>query len=103
VKRATDLGIITKRRYRYLFQQLAVLGWRTRELANLDIPAEKPRTFRKMIEIYYREDSEQRLASSIHFSRRRTLRLLSEYSLGLTPVTLEATEEYLYSEGHQNP
>ena len=102
VKRAADLGIITKRRYRYLFQQLSALGWRTREPANLDIPVEKPRTFRKMVEIYYPEDNEQRLASSMHFSRRRTLRLLSEYSLGLTPMSLEGTEEYLYAEGNQN-
>ena len=102
VKRAADLGIITNRHYRYLFQQLTALGWRTREPANLNIPVEKPRTFRKMVEIFYSEDSEQRLASSIHFSRRRTLRLLSEYSLGLNPVTLEGTEEYLYPEGRQN-
>jgi len=102
VKRAADLGIITKRRYRYLFQQLTTLGWRIREPSNLDIPVEKPRTFRKLVEMFYQDDSEQKLASSLHFSRSRTLRVLSEYSLGITPVTLEGTEKYLYPEDRQN-
>jgi Zn-dependent peptidase ImmA (M78 family)/DNA-binding XRE family transcriptional regulator len=102
IKRAADLGIISKRHYRYLFQQLTALGWRLREPANLDIPVEKPRTFRKMVEIFYQNDSEQRLASSMHFSKRRTSTLLSEYSLGITPMTLEGTEEYYYSEDGQN-
>ena len=103
VKRAADLGIITKRKYHYLFQQLTSLGWRVREPSNLDIPVEKPRTFKKMVEMYYGhlQDTE-RLASSIHFTRRHTLKLLSAYSLGVSRLTLEGTEEYTYPEERQS-
>jgi Zn-dependent peptidase ImmA (M78 family)/transcriptional regulator with XRE-family HTH domain len=103
VKRAADLGIITKRKYHYLFQQLTSLGWRTREPPNLDIPVEKPRTFKKMVEMYYGHPQDaERLASSMHFTRRHALRLLSTYSLGVSRLTLEGTEEYTYPEGQQN-
>lgn len=53
IMRASQLEIITERQQRYLFQQLSQRGWRTREPANLDLPVEKPRAIRKMIELLY--------------------------------------------------
>jgi hypothetical protein len=53
IMRAIHLGVITDRQQRYLFQQLSQRGWRTREPANLDVPIEKPRAVRKMIELLY--------------------------------------------------
>lgn len=55
IRRAYNLEIITQRRYRYLFQQLSQLGWKKREPENLDVPIEKPRLFRKMVEMFYGE------------------------------------------------
>lgn len=53
VYRARDLKLITDRQYRYMFEQISKLHWRKREPANLDIPAEKPRLFRKLAELNY--------------------------------------------------
>jgi Zn-dependent peptidase ImmA (M78 family)/DNA-binding XRE family transcriptional regulator len=53
VRRAHDLGIITKRQYSYLFQQIGARGWRTEEPAHLAVPVEKPRALRKMAELLY--------------------------------------------------
>jgi len=53
VRRAHELGIITGRQYTYLFAQLSKNGWRTREPANLDVPAQRPRALRKMVGLVY--------------------------------------------------
>jgi Zn-dependent peptidase ImmA (M78 family)/transcriptional regulator with XRE-family HTH domain len=53
IMRAVQLDIITERQQRYLFQQLSQRGWRTREPANLDVPVEKPKAIRKMVELLY--------------------------------------------------
>lgn len=51
IYRARDLGIITDRQFRYLFEQLSRRGWRKQE--PLAIPVERPRAVRKMAEILY--------------------------------------------------
>jgi hypothetical protein len=51
--RASRLNIITPRQQKYLFQQLSQRGWRKREPSNLDVPVEKPRAARKIIELLY--------------------------------------------------
>ena len=53
VVRARDLGIITPRKYTYLFQQLSSRGWRTREPRMFDVPIEKPRALRQVAEMVY--------------------------------------------------
>lgn len=53
VYRARELGFITERQYRYMFEQISRLGWRKREPENLDIKPEKPRLFRKLAEVNY--------------------------------------------------
>ena len=53
IRRGRDLALITERQYRYLFEQLSARGWRTREPSGLDVPIEKPRAVRKMVEVLY--------------------------------------------------
>jgi len=53
IRRAYDLNIISERQYRYLFEQLSIRGWRSKEPSNLDVPSEKPRALRQMAELIY--------------------------------------------------
>jgi Zn-dependent peptidase ImmA (M78 family)/DNA-binding XRE family transcriptional regulator len=53
VVRAYNLEIITKTQYYGLFQQIGKRGWRKREPAELDVPGERPRALRKMVETTY--------------------------------------------------
>jgi Zn-dependent peptidase ImmA (M78 family)/transcriptional regulator with XRE-family HTH domain len=53
VRRAYGLEIITRRQYTYLFEQIGGMGWRLKEPENLNIPVEKARGLRKMIEVLY--------------------------------------------------
>ncbi|MCA1702173.1 MAG: ImmA/IrrE family metallo-endopeptidase, partial [Actinobacteria bacterium] len=51
VMRCRDLGAITERQARYLFQQISVRGWRKAE--PVEIPVERPRALRQMAEMLY--------------------------------------------------
>lgn len=51
IMRAHDLEIISDRQYKYLFKQITEKGWRKKEPG--EIPVEKPRAFRKMVESLY--------------------------------------------------
>jgi Zn-dependent peptidase ImmA (M78 family) len=53
IRRAKDLSLITARQYRYLFEQLSYMGWRTKE--PIEIENEKPRALRQMAEMIYGE------------------------------------------------
>lgn len=53
VVRAHELGMLTDRQYRYMFEQISKLGWRKKEPANLEIKPEKPRLLRKLSEIAF--------------------------------------------------
>ena len=89
VKRAFDLSLITQRQYHYLFHQLGNLGWKTREPAVLDIPIEKPRLFRKMVEIVYGKPINfVALAADTHVTAQELRRILADYeeSAGKEPV-----------------
>lgn len=101
IRRARDLDLITDRHYRYLFEQLARRGWRIRE--PVEVPVERPRTFRKMVEITYGllYEAEQ-LASAMHISYVRAQNLLAPYATNLSHVTLEGTSEYVYSSEQQS-
>lgn len=66
IRRAHDLGVITKRQYTYLFQQLSARGWKLREPEALDVPVEKPRAVRQMAEMVYGKPiNYQRLALDV--------------------------------------
>jgi Zn-dependent peptidase ImmA (M78 family)/transcriptional regulator with XRE-family HTH domain len=56
VMRAKELNILTRRQVDALMKQISVLGWRTREPENLDLPVERPRAFRQMAEHIYGTD-----------------------------------------------
>jgi Zn-dependent peptidase ImmA (M78 family)/transcriptional regulator with XRE-family HTH domain len=67
IRRAHDLGIITERQYRYLFQQLSAKGWRIAEPLNLSVQVEKPRLIAKLAEIAYASSSRfAKLAAETH-------------------------------------
>lgn len=51
VMRCRDVGAITERQARYLFQQISARGWRKAE--PVEIPAERPRALRQMAEMLY--------------------------------------------------
>jgi len=51
IRRAFDLTIITERQYRYLFEQLSAKGYRKKE--PIELQAERPRAFRKMLELLF--------------------------------------------------
>jgi Zn-dependent peptidase ImmA (M78 family) len=65
VRRSFDLGIITERQYRYLFEQIGSKGWRTHEPGHVE--PEKPRALRQMVESLYGQPiiDYQRLASDV--------------------------------------
>ena len=70
IRRARDLDMISQRQYRYLFEQLSARGWRMREPSNLDIPIEKPRALRKMVELLYGNPVDyENLSSEVHLTK----------------------------------
>jgi Zn-dependent peptidase ImmA (M78 family)/DNA-binding XRE family transcriptional regulator len=53
IRRAHDVGMLTDRAYRYLFEQMAWRGWRLREPSDVAIPAERPQGLLEMCELIY--------------------------------------------------
>jgi Zn-dependent peptidase ImmA (M78 family)/DNA-binding XRE family transcriptional regulator len=53
--RARDLQVISERQYKYLCQQINGRGWRKEE--PVEVPSERPRLFRKMVEKIYGDSS----------------------------------------------
>jgi Zn-dependent peptidase ImmA (M78 family) len=81
IRRAYDLHLASERQYRYLFEQLAIKGWRTKEPSNLDIPVEKPRGLRQMAELVYgRPIDYERMAADTHFSASFLRSAMVEYA-----------------------
>jgi Zn-dependent peptidase ImmA (M78 family)/DNA-binding XRE family transcriptional regulator len=104
IRRAYELKIITERRYHYLFEQIGRMGWKKREPENLDIPVEKPRSFKKMVELLYGQaHDKEEFALSLHISYRMADQMLSEYANCIPPVRIEDTEEYISSRQNHNP
>jgi Zn-dependent peptidase ImmA (M78 family)/DNA-binding XRE family transcriptional regulator len=79
IYRANDLGIITDRQYRYLFEQISIRGWKTREPANLDIPVEKPRALLKIVEVSQFKKNLPRLAAELHLTVTHVKEILDAY------------------------
>jgi Zn-dependent peptidase ImmA (M78 family) len=53
IKRAYDLTIITPGQYRYLNDHVSMLGWKTEEPKELEIPLERPRALKQIAELLY--------------------------------------------------
>jgi len=79
IRRAHDLKIITDRHYRYLFEQLSMRGWRTQEPENLNIPVEKPRALRKMVELSPFGSNYRTLASELRITEETLKEVLDLY------------------------
>ena len=77
VRRARDLGIITQRRYRYLFEQIGARGWRTKEPG--EVPAERPRLFLQMAESLYQKDCSFEMSQACEIERGLAQELLAQY------------------------
>ena len=77
VRRARDLGIITQRRYRYLYEQIGARGWRKKEPG--DVPIERPRLFLQMAESLYREDCVIEMAQACEIEVNLAQELLAQY------------------------
>jgi hypothetical protein len=86
IYRAHELGIIADRQYRYLFEQVSIRGWRTREPENLDIPVEKPRTLRKIVELLPFGNNLSHLAAELHLNVENVEEILNVYD-GKADVT----------------
>jgi Zn-dependent peptidase ImmA (M78 family)/DNA-binding XRE family transcriptional regulator len=104
IRRAYDLNIITERRYHYLFEQIGRMGWKKREPENLDVPVEKPRAFKKMVELLYGQDhGDEAFAASMHISSHLAGQILKEYAMAIPQPRLEDTERYISSRQNLNP
>ncbi len=79
VYRAHELGIIADRQYRYLFEQISIRGWRTSEPENLDIPIEKPRRLKRIVELLPFGNSIPRLAAELRLSADSIKEILDLY------------------------
>lgn len=80
VRRALELSLITQRHYYYLCEQIAREGWKLREPESLDLPVERPRLFRKIVELVYGEPiNYARFAGEIHISAQELRRIISLY------------------------
>lgn len=60
IRRAHDLGLITRRQYGYMFGQLSARGWRKVEPPELQVAVERPRALRKMAELLYGDPIDHR-------------------------------------------
>jgi Zn-dependent peptidase ImmA (M78 family) len=86
IRRAYDLHMISERQYRYLFEQLSVKGWRTREPGNLEIPVEKPRGLKQMAELIYgRSIDYEKMAADTHLSTSFLKEVMQGYSDRIAP------------------
>ena len=98
VRRAKDLGIITRERYLYLFKQIGIRGWRIAEPG--EVPIERPRLYRQMAELLYGQDYIIRMAQATDIDVSLSQSLLDQYHRhNQHPGTdqLDATELYQYS------
>jgi Zn-dependent peptidase ImmA (M78 family)/transcriptional regulator with XRE-family HTH domain len=50
--KAKSLGKVTGNQYEYMWKQMSIAGYRTREPEDLDLPAEKPRLLPELIEFH---------------------------------------------------
>lgn len=81
IRRAYDLKIITERQYRYLFQQIGLMGWRVEEPGSLELPPERPRLLRQMAEMIYGVPlNYKRIATDMHLSSQLVEELLGGYA-----------------------
>jgi Zn-dependent peptidase ImmA (M78 family)/transcriptional regulator with XRE-family HTH domain len=60
--RAKTLGVVDDHHYQYLFQQIGMRGWRTRE--PIDIPVERPSALARLKDAVYGSQADEKLLAS---------------------------------------
>ena len=85
IYRSHELGIIADRQYRYLFEQVSIRGWRTREPSNLDIAIEKPRALIKIVEVSPFANNPARLAAELRLTVENVKEILDSYDVMASP------------------
>jgi Zn-dependent peptidase ImmA (M78 family)/transcriptional regulator with XRE-family HTH domain len=81
VIKARSLGFMTDHEVSGMWAQLTRLGWRKREPQELDVPAERPRALRRLMELLYGEAVDLRKASSeLNYKPRFLAELLAHYA-----------------------
>ncbi|MGH9376872.1 MAG: helix-turn-helix domain-containing protein [Terriglobia bacterium] len=104
IRRAFDLQLISNRQYRYLFEQLSIKGWRTKEPSNLDIPVERPRGLRQMAELTYGNPIDyDRFSADVHIHPellREIMRRFAESESRHSPESIAASKVVLLHKRH---
>jgi Zn-dependent peptidase ImmA (M78 family)/transcriptional regulator with XRE-family HTH domain len=81
IVRAHELGIVTTRKYHYLFSKLAARGWKVREPLSHAVPLEKPRALRKVAELIYGQPiNYQRLAADAKLNQQFVEQIMGPYA-----------------------
>lgn len=91
--RAREIGTISDRQCRYLFEQMSQKGWRKREPESLDVNAERPRALRQMVELVYGDPPDfSKMASDFNLTREFLASLFDPYDSGKTRKAGESQE-----------
>ena len=89
VYRCKELGIITDRQYRYLFEQISAMGWRRSEPVHIAV--EQPRALRQMAEMRFGDPLDYATLSHETAIDADTLReILADYA-GKSPAPVVAS------------
>lgn len=92
IVRSHELGLITPRKYRTLFQRLSAKGWRVQEPLSSRVPLERPRAFRQIAELVYGKRLDYaKIAQDVQYPES-FLRDLLEAHAGRDPVQPPAKE-----------
>ena len=68
--KAKELAQVTDNQYRYLWQQMAYLGYKTKEPAEFNVSPEKATLFKEMLELHTNElgYTKDELANMLHIN-----------------------------------
>jgi Zn-dependent peptidase ImmA (M78 family)/DNA-binding XRE family transcriptional regulator len=78
--RAREIGVISDRQCRYLFEQMSQRGWRKREPSNLNLHVERPRALLQMAELVYGDPPDfSKMASDFDLTREFLVGLFGPY------------------------
>lgn len=79
IRRARELEVIDQERAVSLYKQISARGWNRTEPGY--VPREKPRAFRKLVEISYGQGAGvERLAGDVGWSQELTMQILNEHA-----------------------
>ena len=101
VRRARDVGVIADHRYKTLMAQIGARGWRTNE--PVQVPIERPRLIRQMVEMKYGPEIIRETANSLCITEQFAEEILKPFASASRLDRFEAgTEPYEYPGGDPN-